>query len=285
MAVLGMVSPDRWACTVLLAALLAVAPGLAPGGAAHAGAWTQSKGEGLAIVTAARRVAPVSSLAGGPIDADANITQVYLEYGLIEGLTAGGKLYVELSASDLAASSASLGGFLRKRVWRDGHGGVASVQGGYARPVESLIGQGFERADPGAVPEAHLVGLYGRGWADDWGSAFLSTGAGYHWRGEGLADEVRGELTGGYAPWRRWMGMLSLYGLYPLAGGTDASLKIVPSIAYTFEPDAEAEAGGEAEAGAEAEAARPRTIQLGLSYDVLNGGDGVGVSLSIWQPF
>lgn len=275
MVVLDMAPLGRWTCAALSAAGLA----LPPAGPVLAGAWTRADGEGLAIVTAARRVAPVSSLAGGPVDADANVTQVYLEYGLVEGLTVGGKLYVELSASALEASSASLGGFLRKRVWQDGHGGVASVQGGYAHPVESVIGQGLELADPGAVPEAHLAGLYGRGWDGDWGNAFVSTGAGYHWRDEGLADEIRGEVTGGYAPWRRWMGIVSLYGLYPLGEGTDASLKVAPSVAYRFVPETESEADGEAEAQ------RARTIQVGISYDLLNGNDGLGVSLSVWQPF
>ncbi len=275
MEVLCIGALGRWTCAALSVAGLA----LPPAGPALAGAWTRTAGEGLAIVTAARRVAPITSLAGGPIDADANVTQVYVEYGLVEGLTAGAKLYVELSASDLETSSASLGGFLRKRIWQDGHGGVASVQGGYAHPVESVIGQGLELADPGAAPEAHFAGLYGRGWEGNWGNAFVSTGAGYHWRSEGLADEIRGEITGGYAPSRRWMGIVSLYGLYPLAAGTDVSLKIAPSIAYSFASDAESDTDDDTEAR------HARKVQLGISYDLLNGGDGLGVSLSVWQPF
>lgn len=249
---------------------------------AAAGAWTQAPGEGLVIATAGRRAAPVGALAGGPANSDANISQVYLEYGLIEGLTVGAKVYAELSTSNFEASSATLGGFLRKRVWQDASGGVASVQAGYAHPVESLIGNGMELADPGAVPEAHLSGLYGRGWGGDWGSAFLSTGVGYQWRGDGLADELRGELTGGYAPWRRWMGMLSLYGLHPLAGGATASLKIAPSLAYTFWPKTGTETGTDAGDG---ETARPLTVQLGASLDLLNRDDGLGVSVSVWQRF
>ncbi len=58
-------------------------------GPAFAGAWTQAKGEGLAIVTTARRVAPMGALTGGPISSDTNISQVYLEYGLFDGLTIG----------------------------------------------------------------------------------------------------------------------------------------------------------------------------------------------------
>lgn len=256
--------------------------GLALGAAAQAGAgaWTRPAGEGLLIGTTAHRVAPVSALTGGPVDDDTNISQLYLEYGLIEGLTVGAKVYVEFSTTDFDGNSASAGGFLRKRLWQDGHGGVASVEGGYAHPIESMIGNGFEEiAEPGAVPEAYLAGLYGRGWAGDWGNAFVSTGAAYQWRGDGVADELRYEVTAGYAPWRRWMGILSFYGLYPLAEGTDASLKIAPSIAYTMWPRAGEE---DEEPG---KPVHPRTIQLGISYDLLNGGDGLGVSLSLWQPF
>lgn len=264
---------------------------LMPAVPAAAGAWTQAPGEGLVIGTTARRAAPVGALAGGVADSDANSSQLYIEYGLIEGLTVGAKFYSEISTSNFEASSASFGGFLRKRVWRDGHGGIASLQGGYAHPIESLIGNGMELAEPGAVPEAHLAGLYGRGWGGDWGSAFLSTGAAYHWRGEGLAAEVRGEVTGGYAPWPDWMGMLGLHGLYPLADGTDRSLKIAPSIGYTYWPDGEADGQKSAESDASEaseaseEPGKPVTIQLGVSYDLLNRQHGIGVFVSLWQRF
>ncbi len=248
-------------------------------GPACAGAWTQAQGEGLAIVTTGRRVAPAGALTGGPISRDTNISQIYLEYGLFDGLTIGAKSYVELSTIDLGASSASLGGFVRKRVWQDGRGGVASVQFGYAHPIESLLGASFALAEPGAVPEAHLAGLYGRGWGGDWGRAFLSTGVAYHLRREQTADDLRFEFTSGYAPWRRLMGMISFYGLAPLGEGTDASLKIAPSIAFTMWPwigRNEKKPRGPV---------RPNTIQLGFSYDVLNRDDGLGLSISVWRPF
>jgi hypothetical protein len=170
-----------------------------------------------------------------------------------------------------------------KRVWQDGHGGVGSVQFGYAHPIESLLGQSFENAEPGAVPEAHLAGLFGYGWSadalNDWGSAFISTGAAYHLRREGLADEMRFEITTGFAPWRRFMGILSLYGLTPLGDGSDMSLKIAPSVAYTMWPwvaKNEKKPSGPI---------KPGTIQLGVSYDVLNPSDGLGVSISMWRRF
>ena len=265
----------RLACaSVILVglALSAVAP-------ACAGAWTQAKGDGLTIVTTARRLAPVGALTGGPISRDTNISQLYLEYGLLDGLTIGAKSYIELSSTDLTASSAALGGFVRKRVWQDDQVGVGSIQVGYAHPIESLLGDAFAMAEPGAVPEAHFAGLYGRSWAGDWGSAFTSTGAAYHLRREGTADDLRFEFTTGYAPWRRWMGMISFYGLAPLGEGTDPSLKVAPSIAFTMWPwirRNEKKPRGRF---------YPNTIQFGVSYDVLNRTDGLGFSINVWRRF
>jgi hypothetical protein len=65
----------------------------------------------------------------------------------------------------------------------------------------------------------------------------------------------------------------------PLASGTDPSLKIAPSIAYTLWPYVrhnERKPEGPV---------RPSSIQLGASYDLLNPGDGLGLSLSIWRSF
>ncbi len=75
----------RLACV----SVLLVGLSLSATGPACAGAWTQAKGEGLAIVTTGRRVAPVGALTGGPISRDTNISQIYIEYGLFDGLTIG----------------------------------------------------------------------------------------------------------------------------------------------------------------------------------------------------
>jgi hypothetical protein len=178
---------------------------------AAAGAWTREKGDGQAIVTTARRMAPAGSMFGGAPNRDTTISQVYAEYGLLDGLTLGAKLYIELSTTDLDRSSAAFGGFLRKRLWQGG-GSVVSAEAGDAHPIDQWLGTAFEAADPGAVPEAHLAGFYGHGWGDVWSGAFVSTGAGYQWRGGGQADDLRAEVTAGYKPTRRVMGMLSLYG-------------------------------------------------------------------------
>jgi hypothetical protein len=264
----------RWTCmsaSLVGLALLAASP-------AEAGAWTRPAGEGVVITTVGRRAAPVGALTGGRASEDSNTTQIYLEYGLFEGLTIGATSFVGLSTTDFSTNSAAVGGFVRKRVWQSGQGGVASLQLGYSHPIESLFGATFDQSEPGAVREAHLAALYGHGWADDWGSAFLSTGAAYYLR-DGTSDDLRLEVSAGYAPWRRWMGIVSFYGLAPLGPDTDASLKIAPSIAFTMWPKA-----GPDEDPPE-EPVRPNTIQVGVNFDLLNPGDGLGVSLGFWQPF
>ena len=75
------------------------------------------------------------------------------------------------------------------------------------------------------------------------------------------------------------MGIVSLYGLTPLGQDREASLKIAPSIAYTMWPWV---ARNEKKPTGEI---KPNTIHLGVSYDLLNTNDGLGLSISIWQPF
>ena len=212
---------------------------------AEAGAWTRAKGDGVVIASTGRRVAPAGSIAGGPIEEDSNFTQIYLEYGLIEGLTIGAKTFVEL---------------------------------GYAHPIERMLGSRFAAVE-GAVPEAHLAGLYGHGWGGDWGNAFVSTGAAFFNRQEGAAEDFRLELTGGYSPSKRIMGILGLYGLAPLGSGTDPSLRVAPSVAFTFWPKLD---DGEAD---DTHRPKPKTLQLGFSFDLLNPDEGLGISLSVWNPF
>ena len=262
------------ACAGLLFAALILLPPLP----ALPGAWTRAAGEGQIIVTAARSSGPAGSVLSDVPDRDITTSQIYLEYGLTDSLTLGGKAYVQISGFSPGDNSALAGGFLRKRVWQDGQGGVASLEGGYAHPIESVFGPTFANAAWGAVPEAHGAALYGRGWGGDWGSAFLSTGLAYYWRGRGAADNLRAEATAGYAPWRWLMGMVSLYGLEPLGSGSERSLKVAPSLAFSY-------GFGDEDGDPEAKKRHPSTIQFGASYDLLNPGEGVGFSVSVWRGF
>ena len=245
---------------------------------ASAGAWTRPEGSGQVIVSSGRRVAPVGAIAGGLADEDANTLQIFLEYGLIEGLTVGGALFADLSSVKLGEGSASAGVFLRKRLWQ-GEKGVFSVQAGYSHPFEDIIPGEFGRNGSGAVPEVELRALYGHSWWGDWGSAFFSAEGGYDWRGDDDADELRLDATIGWEPFHCCLAIMSLFGTLPISGDEDAALKISPSLAYTMWPEF-----GRNEKKVQGPV-RPSTIQVGVTYDMLNHDDGLGLQISIWRRF
>ncbi|MEL6478777.1 MAG: hypothetical protein AAFR17_15715 [Pseudomonadota bacterium] len=243
-----------------------------------AGAWTRAEGTGQLILSTGRRVAPVGALAGGLAEDDANTTQIFIEYGLLDGLTIGATLFAELSSTDLGEGSASAGLFLRKRLWQ-GQKGVLSVQAGYVHPIEDLFPGDFGRNGTGSVPEVEARVLYGHSWWGDWGSAFFSGEAGYDWRGDDDADEIRLDATIGWEPWRCCLAILSGFTTIPVSGDEDPAFKIAPSFAYTIWP--EIPRNGKKPQGP----VRPGTIQIGLNYDLLNPDDGLGVQVSIWRRF
>ncbi|MEM0944914.1 MAG: hypothetical protein AAGI70_13315 [Pseudomonadota bacterium] len=245
---------------------------------AEAGAWTRAEGTGIGIFSSGRRVAPVGALAGGVAEDDSNTSQVFLEYGILDDLTLGGTLFTELSTASFRESSASAGLFLRKRLWQ-GEAGVFSVQAGYVQPLDGLIGGSFGADTTDSVPEVEARLLYGHGFYGDWGSAFISTEGGYDWRAEGIADEIRLDGTIGYEPWHCCLAILSAFSTVPVQGSGETSLKIAPSLAYTFWPEVLRNA--KKPSGP----VRPGTIQIGLTYDLLNRNDGLGVQVSIWRWF
>jgi len=73
--------------------------------------------------------------------------------------------------------------------------------------------------------------------------------------------------------------MLGLYGAAPLSDGTGASLRIAPSLGYTFWP----------ETGRNAKKhegpVNAITLQVGLSYNLLDTAEGLGFQISWWRPF
>jgi len=263
----------------LLGLALAGVLGATPGPEAAAGAWTKAPGRGQLIATTGRRAAPITAFVGEPAQSDSNFSQLYVEYGVIEGLTLGGVAFVEVSTSDFEDNAAEVGVFARKRLWHSDWGGVASVQLGYSHPLERMIGEGFAGSEPDSVPEIQARALYGQSFWGGWGNAFVSLEAGYHWQRGDRADEIRADVTGGYAPWRCCMGLLSLYSLTPIGEGTEASLTIAPSFAYTIVPRI---GPNEKKPFHRLE---PTTVQIGVSYDLLNLDDGLGVQVSIWQAF
>jgi len=243
---------------------------------AEAGAWTHKPGEGQVIVTAGRNMAPIGRFISGEPSADSTLSQIYLEYGLYEGLTIGGSAFVEIAdENNVDNGSAFMAFFVRRRLWQSDAGDVVSAELGYAHPIEPLIGEDFGDNNPDSVPELRLRGQYGRGFWGDWGNAFVSVDAGYDWRGEGEPDEVRLDVSGGYAPLACCMGILSVFTTVPLSDQQDTQVKLAPSFAYTF---------GTARDDGE-DSGKGLTVQLGVSQDLMNFEDGFGVEVSFWKPF
>ena len=248
-------------------------------GQATAGAWTLAEGTGQLIMTTGRKVVPIGAFAGGAADSKSNSSQIYAEYGVADGWTLGAVLYGEFSTTDPGDLELRIGGHVRHRVWTGTDGDVASVQAGFSAPIEGWLGKLAPDSLPDSVPEAHLRGLYGRGWQTGWGNSFVSTEGGFHWRGERADDELRLDVTAGHEAWKGVLGLFSIFSALPIGDAGDATLKLAPSVAYTLWPwlgENDRKPYGPL---------HPNTVQLGIAWDVLNPGDGLGVQLSIWQAF
>ena len=254
----------------LPALLLGLAAAPAP---AEAGAWTREPGTIQLITTIGQRGAPLRA-GEDAADADTSTFQFYGEYGLTETVTVGGKLWLDMASTDPQLGSAAIGPFLRKRLWRTDTGHVAAVQVGALAPIEDWISAEFGRAKPFSTYEGSVRALYGKSWWGDWGSAFVSTEAGYQYRLD-LPDEIRADVTAGIEPLDCCMAMLGVYGLTPIEPGqTDDSLRLAPSVVWhAFRPEEDAEE------------TRATSFQLGLTYDALQPEDGIGFFIGVWQEF
>ena len=251
-------------------------------GQAAAGAWALAEGSGQLIMTTGRKIAPVGAFVSGAADSDSNSSQIYAEYGVADGWTAGFVAYGEFSTMDAEDLELRLGGHVRHRVWTGERGEVASVQAGFSAPVEGWLGDLAPESLPDSVPEVYVRGLYGRGWQTGWGNSFVSAEGGFHWRGERDADELRLDVTAGHEAWKGVLGLFSVFAALPVGGGdgdSDPAFKLAPSIAYTMWPwlgENDKKPYGPL---------YPNTVQLGVVYDALNSDDGLGVQISIWKSF
>ncbi|HLS18423.1 MAG TPA: hypothetical protein VK090_01320 [Paracoccaceae bacterium] len=261
----------------LLAALLIACLSVAE---AAAGAWTLAKGSGQIIMTTGRKIAPIGAYFSGLPEKDSNTAQIFVEYGVAERWTLGAMLQSDISTTDLEALEIRAGAHLRHRLWQGAQGDVISAQLGFAAPIERwIVGKDLADSLPHSVPEAHLRALYGRGWEWGLGNSFISTEGGFHWRGEGAANELQFDFTAGHETWKGVLGLLGIYSTLPLGGGGEHSLKLAPSIAWTIWPRI-----GRNDKKPEGKV-NPNTVQLGISWDALNPRDGLGAQISLWRSF
>lgn len=256
----------------LIVGISVAVAGMALATGAVAGAWTQPPGSGQLILTASTKSGQFSPISGSRQGDDSSFGALYVEYGLREGLTIGGTFFAEIAIEGDDGDSADVGVFVRQRLWQGEHGDVASVQIGAKQEINALLGGDF--GAPGSDPTNEISARlqYGKGWGFDWGSAFVSTEGGYHYQTDGDADEVRVDVTVGAQPYACCMLLLGLFTTVPVEGGESVAVKLAPSFAYTFR-------------GAEGEIEKPLTLQIGLSQDLADFDDGLGVQLSLWKPF
>lgn len=223
-------------------ALAVMAAGGLAAAEAEAGAWTREPGDLQVISTFGHHGAP---LRAGEDDDDVETvtSQIYAEYGLIEGLTVGGKFWTDIAPGDVDAGSAALGGFVRKRLWRSDGGSVVSAQVGALAPIESLLDEDFGRSKPFSTTEIELrVGRLGQRLPVDRGR---------------LSDPLRGSARRA-APrrYRRHRALRLLHGaprrLWPAAGqrGPDRYVAEVRALAGLARPGRERRAGDAADLAA-----------------------------------
>lgn len=167
---------------------------------AHAGAWTQADGEGLAIMQASY----FSS--GEYFDVDGSLAeqdelkkyelQPYIEYGVRDWLTLGGSTYLQRvgQSGDNNYGIADTELFARARIWQNG-GRVIAVQ-----PLVKLPSLYHDDAPPRGGSKAldmELSLLYGENMPLISDRDYLDIRAGYRQRGRGLAAQWRGDIAFG----------------------------------------------------------------------------------------
>lgn len=250
------------------AAAIVAALALAPGDAA-AGAWTKAPGEGFS----AQEMRYFRTDKGGDERFAQAGVSIYLELGLIEGVTVGAKIDQNVRVDDpgFGAQSGRVEAFARGRIWQGEAGDVASVEVGGSLPLS-----GFQSpASPGGESADEIRGalLYGRGFATEWGNGWVDSGIGFsHFTG-GRASEIGVDLTLGLKPDENWIAMAQVFatvGLRDEASIADTDydqVKLKLSLGRRIFGDA--------------------TLVIGVARDIHTRDTSPGweATLSIWRPF
>jgi hypothetical protein len=223
-----------------LAAAAMLAPALA-----QAGAWTLDPGAGFVSAGASY----YSNDAGTFEQVSA---AAFLEYGLREGLTLGGSLEGDFPVGVASGQSArgSVTAHARGRLHVGPHGDPFSVQVGAILPLGDIVDTGQAQIDGERALDGRA--LYGRGFATDWGDAFVDLQGGLRLRLDDGADEIRIDLTAGVRPAPRWLVMLQSFNTIglrnPDPGGQDFDVyKLAPAVGYELFDGVTVLLGGERE--------------------------------------
>ncbi len=192
----------QWLCrfVVAMTGLVLVPPH------ANAGAWLAEQGRGQIIFSSGLTDATQRfDTKGKALRTDRFIKQegvTTIEYGLHERLTLVGALGSQRSLFLVDNAQAQISGYsgtagLRTSLWQ-GSGAVLSTQATLTGRTERALPSDLRRMEPRL--EADLRLLAGYGFAMGKISGFGEIQAGYRWRADGHADELRLDATLGIRP-------------------------------------------------------------------------------------
>jgi hypothetical protein len=245
-------------------AFIGIVAWLAHAGSAAAGAWTRAPDTSF---TAQSTKFFTTELTG---DDDLPFRKIiassYIEYGLYESVTIGGKLDYAKRADGAEESFASI--FVRSRLWQADND-VLSVEIGGGYPVLDALAAETSVRD--VTPDIRIGFAYGRGlpWdAGAWAEAAIT----FRKRLRSPADEVKLDLMQGYCPTDeivligQMFGTLGLRNEGPFGANYDA-LKFSLSAGYRV--------------------TETRTLLLVVAQDVLGRNFDLGTEFgfTIWNTF
>lgn len=196
----------------------------------------------------------------------------YMEYGLTERITVGGKAVAGLrtDADEAGEVATDVAAFAQTLLWRGSAGDVISIRGRVTASLDDLASTPASDIDDGEELRAALQ--YGRGLDTPWGNGWLDSALGYATYTGARADQVTADLTLGLRPAERWLGLVQMFGTVGLGneelGGADFdAIKLKTAVGREFD-------------------AGP-SVLLGLGGDVYTRGIDAGLeaTLTLWTSF
>ncbi len=244
-------------------------------GAAHASPWARFEGEILVISSTKYFQTDVDAgdpAAGGFESID---TDTYVEFGLSEDITIGGKAiygtsWLTNSAGSFSDSGFSeIEGFAQYQFTRDIRQ-AASVKLSAGKPA--VYQSGARPTLGGGGADIELAGLYGRNFLFEPVKVFAAGEIGFRKRIGDAADIVRTQGTLGVEPGKHWVLLFETFSVTSLRNENDAGadydiVKIQPSVIYRFN--------------------RRWALQAGMTEDVAtrNVAPGRAYFIGLWSAF
>ncbi len=261
----------------VLAAIAAIPLYAVPIGA-DASPWPRTNGE-LFVITRADYF--TANLSSG--DETANIqdkferldTNTYIEYGLTDSITIGGKVVYGTSWISRPTGMQSAAGFSEAQIF--GQVGVfqtpshvGSLRASVVRPSRFSAGARAELAS--SAYDLELAALYGRNIITGSTKVFSAADVGFRKRLGDAADQIRANITIGVEPSARWLFLAEVHSEFSLknesADGADFDVtRLQPSIVWRFHEH--------------------WSLQAGLSEEIVGRNIDLGRTffLGIWSRF